>query len=320
VRIDRDWTRGDGAISNVGRVAEFHPELKRTARLIPRSMITPSSLPVFRVASRLMERRTPSDVEVLTLSSGVRVRLHRSADAAASGAALLWIHGGGYVIGSAAQDNDICRRFARALGVTVVAVDYRLAPEHPYPIPLEDCYGALTWMARLPAVDPTMVAIGGASAGGGLAAALALLARDRGEVALAAQLLVYPMLDDRSSTQDGLDDHHHRLWTQKSNAFGWSSYLGDADPNVAVPARNPDLSGLPQAWVGVGSNDLFHDEDLAYAERLKAAGVPCDVEVVPGAFHGFDGVVPKARVSQAFFASQVSWLRKNLTQRESAQS
>jgi acetyl esterase/lipase len=301
-------------------VADFHPDLKRTARLMPRGIITANSLPVFRVAARLMDRRTPADVEVLTLSSGVRVRLHRSPDAAANGPALLWIHGGGYVIGSASQDDEVCRRFARQLGITVAAVDYRLAPEYPYPIPLEDCYGALTWLAGLPAVDPTLVAIGGASAGGGLTAALALLARDRGEVNVAAQLLVYPMVDDRSATQDGIDDHHHRMWTQKSNVYGWSSYLGDADPNVAVPARRDDLSGLPPAWVGVGTNDLFHQEDLAYAERLKAAGVPCEVEIVPGAFHGFDGVVPKAPVSRAFFASQVTWLRETLTQRESAEA
>ncbi len=301
-------------------MADFHPDLKRNARLIPRSMITPNSLPVFRVASRLMDRRTPADVEVLTLTSGVRVRLHRPPDAAATGPGLLWIHGGGYLIGSAAQDDVICRRFARELGVTVVSVDYRLAPEHPYPVPLEDCYGALAWLAGLPAVDPTRVAIGGASAGGGLTAALALLARDRGVVDVAAQLLVYPMLDDRSATRPGLDHPNHRLWTQKSNVFGWASYLGDADPNVAVPARHDDLSGLPPAWVGVGTLDLFHDKDLAYAERLNAAGVPCEVEVVPGAFHGFDGVVPKAPVSQAFLASQVAWLRQALGQRESARA
>ena len=301
-------------------MADFHPELKRSARLIPRSMITPNSLPVFRVAARLMDRRTPPDVEVLTLASGVRVRLHRAPGARAKGPALLWIHGGGYVIGSAAQDDDLCRRFARELGVVVAAVDYRLAPEYPYPTPLEDCYGALRWLVDLPGLDPARVAVAGASAGGGLAAALALLARDRGEVNLAAQLLVYPMVDDRSATKEGLDDHHHRLWTQKSNVYGWASYLGDADPNVAVPARNPDLGGLPPAWIGVGTNDLFHQEDLAYAERLTSAGVPCDVEVVPGAFHAFDGVVPKARVSQGFFASQVAWLRRHLTQTESASS
>jgi acetyl esterase/lipase len=296
---------------------DFHPELRRTARLMPRSMITPNSLPVFRVASRLMERRAPADVEVLVLASGVRVRLHRSPGADSPGPALLWIHGGGYVIGSAAQDDVVCRRFARQLGITVAAVDYRLAPEYPYPIPLEDCYGALTWLAALPSVDPALVAIGGASAGGGLAAALALLARDRAEVGVAAQLLVYPMVDDRSATQEGLDDHHHRMWTQKSNVYGWSSYLGDADPNVAVPARNTTFAGLPPAWIGVGTNDLFHQEDIAYGERLTAAGVPCEVEVVPGAFHGFDGVVPKAAVSQAFFVSQIAWLKGILTPSDS---
>ena len=128
------------------------------------------------------------------------MRLHRPDGVSRPGPALLWIHGGGYVIGTAQQDDELCRRFARELGVTVAAVDYRLAPEHPYPAPLEDCYAALTWLAALPAVDPARVAIGGASAGGGLAAALALLARDRGEVTPTLQLLAYPMLDDRSGS------------------------------------------------------------------------------------------------------------------------
>jgi acetyl esterase/lipase len=154
------------------------------------------------------------------------------------------------------------------------------------------------------------VAIGGASAGGGLAAALALLARDRGEVTPTLQLLAYPMLDDRSGT--GPENPNYRLWGPKSNRFGWAAYLGGADPQVAVPARHDDLSGLPPAWIGVGTHDLFHDEDLAYAERLTQAGVPCQVEVVDGAFHGFDLVVPKAAVSQAFYGSQCASLRTAL--------
>jgi acetyl esterase/lipase len=149
-------------------------------------------------------------------------------------------------------------------------------------------------------------------------AALALLARDRAEVAVAAQLLVYPMLDDRSGATAGLHDPNHRLWSQKSNRYGWSAYLGDADPNVAVPARRDDLSGLPPAWIGVGTLDLFHTEDLVYAERLKAASVSCDVLEIPGAFHGFDGVVAKAEVSQSFFDSQVEFLRGALGQTEPA--
>ena len=273
-------------------------------------MVGPRSLRLIRKLSALQQRKTPDGVEVLTLSSGVGVRLHRPAGVDQPGPALLWLHGGGYIIGTAQQDDALCRRFTRELGITVAAVDYRLAPEHPYPAPLEDCYAALTWLARLPAVDKARVAIGGASAGGGLAAALALLAHDRGEVTPALQLLAYPMLDDRSGSRP--DNPKYRLWSPKSNRFGWKAYLGTADPKVAVPARRDDLGGLPPAWIGVGTNDLFHDEDVDYAGRLTAAGVPCRVEVVNGAFHGFDQMVPKAGVSQSFFASQCASLRTAL--------
>lgn len=293
--------------------SDFHPDLRRIARYLPKQVVTPVTLPVIRMVTRLQGRHTPADVDALTLSSGVGVRLFRPAGATAPGPALLWIHGGGYIIGTAAQDDVLCRRFARELGATVASVDYRLAPEHPYPAPLEDCYSALTWLAGLPSVDPSRVAIGGASAGGGLAASLALYARDRGEVPVAAQLLVYPMLDDRTVERDGLDHPGHRLWNQSSNKFGWAAYLGDADRDIAVPARRADLGGLPPTWMGVGTLDLFHDEDVAYAERLRAADVPCEVEVVRGAFHGFDGILPKAEVSQAFFYSQCAMLRRALT-------
>jgi acetyl esterase/lipase len=274
-------------------------------------MVGPRTLRLIRALSPPIRRRRGSDdVEALILSSGVGVRLHRPVDVSQPTAAMLWIHGGGYVIGNAEQDDALCRRFARELGITVASVDYRLAPEHPYPAALEDCHAALTWLAGLPAVDPARVAIGGASAGSGLAAALALMARDRGEVTPTLQLLAYPMLDDRSGS--GPDNPNYRLWGPKSNRFGWAAYLGDADPRVAVPARHDDLSGLPAAWIGVGTNDLFHDEDVAYAERLTQAGVPCHLEVVAGAFHGFDLVVPKAEVSRAFFASQCASLRAAL--------
>ena len=289
---------------------DFHPDLRRFARLAPRALVGPKTLKLVRALSTGVRRKTSDHVEALILASGVGVRLHRPAGISQPGPALLWIHGGGYVIGNAQQDDVLCGRFARELGITVAAVDYRLAPEHPYPAPLEDCYAALTWLAGLPAVDPSRVAIGGASAGGGLAAALALLARDRGEVTPSVQLLAYPMLDDRSGS--GPANPNYRLWSPKSNRFGWAAYLGNADPQVAVPARREDLSGLPPAWIGVGTNDLFHDEDLAYAERLTAAGVPCHVEVVAGAFHGFDLMLPKATVSQSFFASQCASLRAAL--------
>ena len=293
--------------------AEFHPDLSRIARFLPRKIVSPVNLVLMQRMTTVMDRRkAPPGIEVLTLGSGVGVRLYRPTGVDTPAPALLWIHGGGYVIGSAAQDDALCRRFAATLGVTVASVDYRLAPQHPYPSGLEDCYAALGWLAGLPSVDPARVAIGGASAGGGLAAALALLARDRAEIPVAAQLLGYPMLDDRT-VGPHLDHPGHRLWTQDSNGFGWSAYLGDADRQEAVPARREDLSGLPTAWIGVGSLDLFHDEDLAYAERLRDAGVPCEVEVIAGAFHGFDRTLPKSAVARSFFAHQCAMLRRVFT-------
>lgn len=291
---------------------EFHPDLRRVARFVPRSLIGPRTLRPLRALTGLQGRRAPKNVDVLTLPSGVEVRLFRHPDAAPA-PALLWMHGGGYVLGTAAQDDRLCRRFSRELGMTVASVDYRLAPNHPYPAALDDCYSALTWLAGLPAVDPARVAIGGASAGGGLAAALALLARDRGEVTPVLQLLVYPMLDDRSAELPA--NPNYRLWSPGSNRFGWASYLGGADPQVAVPARHADVSGLPPAWLGVGTLDLFYDEDVAYAQRLQQAGVPCRVETVPGAFHGFDLLFPKAPVSQAFFGSQCASLSAAFAQK-----
>jgi acetyl esterase/lipase len=306
------WDAGPVAVGDTRPMpsTDFHPNLRRFARFAPRSPVGPRSLRLIRALSGLQRSKGHDGVEVLILGSGVGVRLHRPIGVSQPAPALLWLHGGGYVLGSARQDDRQCHRFARELAITVASVDYRLAPEHPYPASLEDCYSALTWVAGLPAVDPTRVAIGGASAGGGLAAALALLARDRGDVTPALQLLAYPMLDDRSGA--GPENPNYRMWSRKSNRFGWAAYLGNADPQVAVPARRDDLSALPPTWIGVGTHDLFHDEDLAYAERLTRAGVPCHVEVVSGAFHGFDQMVPKAAVSQEFFASQCASLRTAL--------
>jgi acetyl esterase/lipase len=264
-----------------------------------------------RTLTGLLARRPAKGVEVEAVGSA-SVRLYRPA-AAEPRPGLLWIHGGGYVIGSAAQDDAVCRHFADTIGLVVASVDYRLAPESPFPAPLEDCYEALTWLARRPDVEPGRIAVGGASAGGGLAAALALLAHERGEVQLAFQLLTYPMLDDRTATRTDIDEGNLRLWNNKANRFGWRSYTGfppgsSAVTGLAAPARYGDLSGLPPAWIGVGSLDLFHDEDVAYAERLDAAGVECRLDVVDGAFHGFDLVRPKAGVSREFRAAQVAAL------------
>lgn len=236
-----------------------------------------------------------------------------------AGAALLWIHGGGFVLGSADQETASGSALAADLGIVVVVVDYRLAPEHPFPAALEDCYAALVWLAehaeRL-GVDRARIAVGGASAGGGLAASLCLLARDRGEVAPAFQVLRYPMLDDRTTlTRPG---HRGRfVWTPRSNRYAWTSYLGRRPraagaPPYAVPARAADLGGLPPAWIGVGDNDLFLEEAQAYAARLAEAGVPVDLHVEPGMYHGADGLAAAAPSMRAFRAREVAALRAAL--------
>lgn len=248
----------------------------------------------------------------------VEVRLHRPGRPESTlSPALLWIHGGGYVLGTAAQEDAFCRLVADRLGIVVAAVDYRLAPEHPHPVPVQDCHDALVWLAGAEGVDGSRVAIGGASAGGGLAASLALLARERGVVQPAFQLLTYPMIDDRTVGLDQPNEAAFRLWNSRSNRYGWTSYLATepggagVDP-IGAPARHPDLSGLPSAWIGVGTLDLFHDEDVAYAYRLAEAGVACDLTIVEGAFHGFDVVATKSSVAHAFRDDQLRALERGL--------
>jgi len=291
----------------------FHPDLRRVARWLPRAGVSRRTLKPVRVVLGLQSKLPAKRVAVESVGP-VSVRVHRPSSSGRQLPALLWIHGGGYVIGTAAQDDAVCRRFADELGIVVAAVEYRLAPEHRFPVPLHDCHDALVWLGRQPDVDPSRIAVGGASAGGGLAAALAMFAHRRNEVQLVFQLLAYPMLDDRTSDRSDIDERMFRLWNTRANRFGWQSYTGhrpgsDEVSALAAPARCPDLSQLPPAWVGVGTLDLFHDEDVAYADRLRAAGVECALDVVEGAFHGFDLIRPKAEVSRAFRSAQVAALK-----------
>jgi acetyl esterase/lipase len=290
----------------------FHPDLRGIARWLPRGAVNPRTLKPIRMLAGLATRFGPGGVEVVPVES-ISVRLHRPPSTEEPAPALLWIHGGGYVIGSAAQEDAVCRHFVRELGIVVAAVDYRLAPEHPFPTPLHDCYDALSWLAARPEVDANRIAIGGASAGGGLAAALALLARDRGDIRPAFQLLTYPMLDDRTAVRTDVDETNFRVWNNKSNLFGWQSYTGHPPGSaevsrLAAPARHDDLSGLPPAWIGVGSLDLFYEEDLAYAKRLAEAGVAHELTVIDGAFHGFDMMARNTGVTREFRAAQVKAL------------
>lgn len=297
---------GASAGADVG--CEVDPALRSIARVLPRGYGLRAGLVPQRLVMGLLggigARR---DVQVVALAPGVSGRLHRSSRDVDPAPVLLWLHGGGYTMGSARQEDVFCRQVSRRLGIAVAAVDYRLAPEHPYPKPLEDCYAALSWVSRQEWADPARIAIGGVSAGGGLAASLAQLVHDRGEMRLALQMLVHPMLDDRTGASP--TPGRRIMWSDSDNQIAWRWYLGDADPHVAVPARRADLSGLPPAWIGVGTLDMFYGECLDYASRLRAAGVQCHEEIAVGAFHIFDLLVPNAPISLEFFGSQCRHLR-----------
>jgi acetyl esterase/lipase len=210
--------------------------------------------------------------------------------------------------------------YARELDAVVVSVEYRLAPEHPHPAPIEDVYAGLLWTAEHAKEiggDPERIVIMGASAGGGLSAALALLTRDRGGPRPIGQLLLCPMLDDRNDTPSAHQMTGVGVWDRTSNETGWTALLGDrrGGPDVspyAAPARAEDLTGLPPAFLDVGSAETFRDEVVAYASRLWQSGGIAELHVWPGGFHGFDGFAPQAAVSQAARAAHVSWLRRLL--------
>ncbi|WP_061291686.1 alpha/beta hydrolase [Herbidospora cretacea] len=248
-------------------------------------------------------------------ADGLRLRVYRPAGAGDGPLpCLYWIHGGGMVFGLPEMDDARVSRWVEALGCAVVSVDYRLAPEHPYPIPLDDAYRGLVWTADNAAflgVDAGRLAIGGNSAGGGLAAGCALMARDRGGPALRLQMLLCPMLDDRDDTPSKTQ-HAESLWPRANNRWAWNAYLGDlADvPVYAAPARAADLSGLPPAYVDVGDLELFRDEDAHYALRLAAAGVPVEFHLWPGAVHGFAGAYPDTPIGRRSTAEQIEALRR----------
>ncbi|MGY8737426.1 MAG: alpha/beta hydrolase [bacterium] len=296
----------------------FDPEFESAARFLPRGIARSWNLPLLRMLGALTGRGPdPENVEIEDTGAGP-IRVHRPTSSGdESLPAVLWLHGGGFLMGSPKQDDALCRQIADELGAIVAAPMYRLSPKHAFPAALDDAYAALGWLAKLDGVDASRIAVAGASAGSGLAAQLALHARDRGEIQLAAQILVYPMLDDRTALRTDLDESGFRLWDNRSNRVGWSAYLGheagaaETSP-IAAPARNENLEGLPPTWIGVGGLDLFCDEDVAYGERLRAAGVPCETIVIDGVFHGFDGIVPDSAATKRLRESMFAEMRKLL--------
>ena len=228
-------------------------------------------------------------------------------------------HGGGHILGAARNELADLQQLATALDCMVLTVDYRLAPETRYTGSVADNYAALKWFhdsAATIGLDQQRIAVMGESAGGTHAALLAIEARNRGEIPVCFQCLVYPMLDDRTGSTVPVPDHIGRiLWDAKANRFGWTQFLGveagsDAVPVAGVPARTSSLAGLPPAWIGTGGADLFMAEDMVYAQRLAEAGVAAELLVAPRAFHAFDKLVPQAQVSQRFTAAKVDALRR----------
>ena len=299
------------------------PEVAEATKLVPFGDLTVDVLPPLRVRFEMpVSDRVERTDRLVPGDPAVAARVHRAKGADGTRPCVYSMHGGGYVLGTNLLDDMRFDEWCPKLDIVGASVDYRLAPETPYPGPLEDCYRGLKWTyehAEELGIDRDRIGVMGVSAGGGLAAALCLLARERGEIPVAFQLLDQPMLDDRqitpSSREDGL-----AVWSRDSNTFGWKAYLGDLYgrddvPPTAAPARASDLSGLPPTFVSVGAADGFRDEDVDYATRLNQAGVPTELHVYPGACHGFNVMAPNAEITKQCMRNMEDWLGKQLRAR-----
>jgi len=302
------------------------PELIPAIKVRPQLVLTKESLSAVRKeetawqplpppAPQLVDRHVPGPKG----APDVRIVVIDPAPGTKNRPAFLHIHGGGYVAGKPGMFTSLLQRAAQACGCLIISVDYRLAPETRFPDSLEDNYAALRWLysnADLLGVDRKRIAIGGESAGGGHSAALAIAARDRKEIPIAFQLLIYPMLDDRTGSSRPVPPYIGNLvWTPVCNIFGWTSILGIPAgsthvPPGSVPARVENLAGLPPAFISVGSIDLFVDENIEYARRLINAGVPTELQVFPGGYHAFDLLVPEASISTRFTAAWMGALKR----------
>lgn len=312
----------------------FDPELSAVLAALPAGMNRPLNLDtvaadrswaVGAVPDELLRRDGAVDVEERRVpgphgAPDISVLILRPAGLAGPVPGIYHIHGGGMVMGDNRTGIVDLVDLVVDLGVVVVSVEYRLAPEHPHPAPVEDCYAGLVWTAEHAAelnIDPARLLLYGASAGGGLSAGTALLARDRGGPALSHQILLCPMLDDRGITASSQELDGEGVWDRNANRTGWTALLGDArgGPDVApyaAPARAEDLSGLPATFIDVGAVETFRDETIDYAARLARAGVSVELHVWAGAFHGFETFAPQAAVSHDSRNARLGYLRREL--------
>jgi acetyl esterase/lipase len=293
------------------------PELRPIVRRYPFKLLEYRwARQITRVLIKFIPPVRMEGVTIEPIKGIPRLRLYRPI-AQRTDAGLLWIHGGGYVVGSARANDLSCSEICRTLGMPVVSVDYGLAPEHPFPVAADDCFAAWYWLQEcvgMIRIDPHRVAIGGASAGGGLAAGLVQRIHDAGGIQPIAQWLLAPMLDDRTAARRELDATNHFVWNNRMNRAAWSSYLGqepgaESVPAYAAPARRDDLSGLPATFIGASDIELFYDEDRIYAERLKQQGVSVTFETIRGAPHGFEEIARESDIARAYLARAMDWLR-----------
>lgn len=315
-----------GVVGRARRIAGVAPELRTPLLYVPVSVNGLTRSVIQQIAKAGM-RSKPANVRIIThqVPRGEGKPTTRLVTFERDGSSglrpvLFWMHGGGYVTGTPEQDMPFISRLLARFDLVVASVDYRLAPAHPFPVPLEDCHAAFDWVVHHAAelgIDADRVVVGGQSAGGGLAAALVQRTVDLGPIVPVFQLLIYPMLDAMSVGRKDNAGTGDFIWNPKSNRYGWHSYLGgdptsESYPDYAVPSARMDLSGLPPAWIGVGSLDLFHAENRIYAERLRQAGVPCEFETIDGAYHGFDVLGPNAALTTRFNNSLFAALEKAL--------
>ena len=258
------------------------------------------------------DRTIPGPEEEPDIS--VRITRPKNSDGVLPG--VYYIHGGGMVLGDVEGENVQATTISDEVGAVVVSVEYRLAPENPYPAPVEDCYAGLVWMAENAeklGMDPERIALYGGSAGGGLVLATALLARDRKGPKVAFQMPIYPMIDDRNETASSHEISDVGIWDRAANIEAWEWYLGGKEADeYAAPARAEDLSGLPPTFIDVGTVDLFRDEDIAFANRLMQAGVPTELHINPGSYHAAETFAPEAALSQRIWAMRLDALRRAL--------
>jgi acetyl esterase/lipase len=288
------------------------PELAEKLKAMPEWSLTPESLPFIREFSAVQAAPAPQEFVVdnceVPSSKGqhkISVRIYRPLSLTVSFNVLVWMHGGGFVMGSVSQDDSLCLDMAKAGQCVVVSVDYRLAPEHPFPAAPDDCYDVLEWVASQPEVlgiQEDKVAVGGVSAGGCLAAAMAIMARDKNGPSLHHQLLVIPVTDDRLDTPSSQRIQDLRVWDRQAAIESWCMYLGTTDREAtspyAAPNRAKDLTGLPPATVLVEDCDVLRDEAVDYANRLNDAGVNTELHVYPRTFHGHFSFAPDAEISK----------------------